>query len=229
MNRTCAEKIVKAILVMALFVPISQIAHADADRSVYAAFYAGPSFTHSSDIRLGTVPPATFKSVESESALGIGGKVGYWHNANWGAAVDIFTQEAELKDQTVAVELGGFSGTSHLRGGSGETKATVVALTVLARYPLGERVAPYAGIGPALFMNKNHFIAGGDASATNLGFAAPLGVEVNLFNREKMSLGFIGEVKFAYNPVRLTVNDIDLETNLLSTNLFFGLALGFNL
>lgn len=74
-------------------------------------------------------------------------------------------------------------------------------------------------------MNTLKSSAGGtDDSATNIGFSAPLGLQVNMAKGDNVTLGFFSEIKFTYNPTKITVAGADVENTLFSTNILFGVS-----
>jgi opacity protein-like surface antigen len=209
-------------------------AQAALGHSVYASFFAGPAMTSASDVQSDGPPLVLYEDVRYKTSTNWGGKVGYWHNAYLGAAFDIFTYGAAAEDQTTNVTttliFPAVPFPSAIDQNYVNYKITTYAFTLLARYPLGERFFPYMGIGPAIF--KNHLLSSTssmEVKSTNIGFAAPVGIQLNVMDRQKFSLGLFAEGKITYNPVRMTTGHIESKTNLLTTNVLLGISAGFNL
>ena len=105
-------------------------AEAKVGRGVYGSFYLGPSFVNSSNIE--TTNVIVFEDVGYKTGLSLGGKIGYWHNAFFGGALDIFSYGAAAQDQTVTLSRQGRTvGTASFSESNVKYGSTAIAFNFL--------------------------------------------------------------------------------------------------
>ena len=187
--------------------------------SWYADLYLGGAVTEDNDLtersRSGGVSTTTKTKDENfDSSFTAGGRFGHWFDSDpWlGFALDA----------------------SYFKPDAGDLDITVVPLSVLLmlRYP-GERLQPYAGIGPGIFFMD----ADGDLNDAGIndfsdkkvdtGLDARLGLKVKF----KTHFAVFGEYRFTYVRTEFKDNisgaNVDVNTDITTHHFLVGMSYSF--
>lgn len=153
---------------------------------------------------------ATVTDVKLDASGTVGGRIGYWFPefaglASFGMGLDAFVFGADIDQQTVPVQFGGFSGTGTLNrvdvevlGIGFDVLKLRLHLSKSEQYPQGQ-LQPYATAGPALFRAKfkdtNNVTPNNQSeSDTALGVKVGLGLQYLVTS----NIGLFGEYRFTH-------------------------------
>ena len=169
-----------------------------------------------SDVQLNAVnnPPI---DLQLENSLAYGGKVGYFFpSLKWlGVELEAFNTNPNIKQQVIMVN--GFP----ISLAGIDLAVTTAAVNLVARYP-GNRIEPYIGVGPGVFVAR---ISRGSNSET----AVVPGVNVIGGGRVFLTdwLAFFTEYKFNYAKFDFDNGTIGFDGTYIANHVHGGISIHF--
>jgi hypothetical protein len=192
----------------------------------YISAHLGLSLPHGlTDVNLLAPNDRKLSDLDLKNSLAYGAKLGhYWEGAKWlGIETEIFRSSPHLVQQPLRTTTVSSGTTAVTMEPGAMLNITTWAFNVVLRYP-GQRLQPYAGIGPALFFARLRSEAPtstfGEAQALNLG----VNTQVGLRYLWKSNVSMFGEWK--YNHARLSFDSFP-NANYNAHLLVFGVGYHF--
>lgn len=185
--------------------------------------YAGPSFTDTANVTVGTSSTSASRKVGFTNELTYGIRGGYWFSKlPW-------------------MGVGGDISSQHARGANVKFDLTPISPKVLFRLPLLKdeeapygRIQPYAGIGPSISLYTYGSVDfGPPLNGTNdwdvcYGVEVPAGIAVQVARH----LALFTEYRYALYDIKIKYDswfssDREIRTTLSQHNLLFGVSFRF--
>jgi opacity protein-like surface antigen len=194
---------------------------------MYLGGYAGAAFPDSADIEASVpgVASITAHDARWNTAAVVGGKLGYWLDPfpYVGLELEAFHLDPSTRPQTVSFTIDGEPAGRGKIGGM-DASVTAVGLNILARWP-GNRIQPYVGGGPAVFITRLEDSgrdgpsavtpSGQEDTDTSVGVQALAGVKLFVTRH----IAFFAEYKFTHHKVDVRFTDGFLGRTNVSTQL----------
>jgi len=178
----------------------------------------------------------TLFDVDFSTSVSLGGRFGYWLQAypNLALAIDVSHFRPDLDRQTVGANVSlvglGLSATGIAILDPVDISVTEISFDVMLRHPVlitnefpNGQFQPYVTLGPGIFVTKAELTSGLNDTDVSVGVKIGTGVAWQ-FHRY---VALFTEYRFTYFSPDLNANGIEVDTDVRTHRLLFGISYRF--